>query len=479
MPLTPGEVLTIPDPQRKIAAQTNQGVYVDVYVPKDARAGEYTGSITVTAGDASLAVPVSLEVLDFALPDELCFWPQLNTYSLSAEHGYDFYRLAHQHRAVLFYRRWTPKLTGAGKDIRVVWDDYDRRVGPLLSGEAFKSCRRAGVPIEAISLPYYDSWPTELTTKTYNYKGYWPSRGDDRTGLAAHYMTAPYVADGLSRDYKDAFAAVQRQLVSHFKAKGWDRTEMQCIFVGKNTHRTNYGVNMWWTTDEPYHWDDWLALQFFGRLWTAGRRPGEATQWVFRADISRPQWQGRVLDGAVDVVHFGTGSSSTPAMIRRCRRLARETPLSLRTYGSANRDDTSNLGSVVWIVGAYLNGSRAALPWQAMGNDKALDAGDPPGGGNALLAPGTRFGVSVVADMRLKAFRDAEQLAEYLHIVAGRYNLNRRQLRAMVAGAVDLTARTADGASADNADALRFTKLSAWQVSEFRLALAELITAKK
>jgi len=477
VPMAAGETLQIPDPARKLPAQRNQGVYVDVYVPKAAPAGVYEGTATVAVGEAKVSLPVSLEVLDFALPDELCFWPQLNTYSLSMPEAHDFYRLAHQHRSVLFYRRWTPKLAGAGKDIRVIWDEYDRRVGPLLSGEAFRNCRRAGVPIEAVSLPYFDSWPTELTTKTYNYRGYWPKKGDDRTGLVAHYMTAPYIGDALSRSYKDAFTAVQRQFIEHFKATGWNRTEMQCIFVGKNTHRINFGVNMWWTTDEPYHWDDWLALQFFGRLWQSGLRPGEKRQWVFRADISRPQWQGRVLDGVVDVVHFGTGSSSSAAMIRRCRRLARQAPLSLRTYGSANRDSSSNLGSVVWIVAAYLNGSRAALPWQAMGNDKALDAGDPPGGGNALLAPGGRFGAGPVADMRLKAFRDAEQLAEYLHIVAARYNLNRRQLRAMVAPAVDLRARTAAGAAADNADALRFGKLTAWQMAQLRRALAELILA--
>ena len=34
-------------------------------------------------------------------------------------------------------------------------------------------------------------------------------------------------------------------------------------------------------------------------------------------------------------------------------------------------------------------------------------------------------------------------------------------------------------ATADNADALRFHKLSAWRMSEFRRALAKLITAKK
>ncbi|KKL69405.1 hypothetical protein LCGC14_2115300, partial [marine sediment metagenome] len=279
--------------------------------------------------------------------------------------------------------------------------------------------------------------------------------------------------------YKDAFRSVQRQFIEHFKAKGWDKTEMQCIFVGKKTHRTAYGVNMWWTTDEPYFWDDWVALQFFGRLWVAGRNPGERAQWVFRGDISRPQWQGRVMDGAMDTAYFGTGAFTSPAMIRRCRTLARQGPMELRVYGSANQDNASNFGSLIWVLGSYLKGGSACLPWQAHGSDKCLDDGDSAVGGNGLLAPGDRFGEVVVADMRMKALRDGEQLAQYCRLVGRRYGLNRRQLRAMVAAAMPIRAGTAGGASADNADALRFARVKAWQVAALRRGLAELIVRKK
>ena len=478
VPLRAGQAVEIPDPARKLSAQKFQSFYVDIYIPKDARPGGYRGTVQVAAAGRREVIPVELEVFDFSLPDELCFWPQLNTYRLP-KGDLAFFRLAHQHRCVLYYRRARPALVGEGASIKVLWDEYDRRFGPLFSGEAFKDCRRAGVPLEVISLPFYDSWPTPLTKRTYNYQGYWPVKGDGKEGIIAHYMKAPYIGKALSRQYKDAFRAVQRQFVEHFKAKGWNRTEMQCLFVGKNTHRIRYGVNMWWTTDEPYHWDDWLALRFFGRLWRSGRRAGEERQWVFRADISRPQWQDRVLDRAVDVVHFGTAASSSPAMIRRCRQLALDGPLVWRTYGSANADNTSNLGSVVWILSAYLNGSSAALPWQAMGNDRALDINDRAVGGNALLAPGERFGAAAVADMRLKAFRDAEQLCEYLDILARRRGLNREQLRAMVARAVSIRTGTRAGTSADNADALTFATLKAWQLTALRRALARLIVQKR
>jgi 5-hydroxyisourate hydrolase-like protein (transthyretin family) len=58
-------------PTFDIAQDTNQSIWVDVYVPPDAPAGRYTGTITVNAaGGAAVDVPVELDVHDFALPDE-------------------------------------------------------------------------------------------------------------------------------------------------------------------------------------------------------------------------------------------------------------------------------------------------------------------------------------------------------------------------------------------------------------------------
>ncbi len=55
-----------------VEAGANQGIWADVYVPADAAAGEYTGTVTVTAGGQALAqVPVKLTVWGFALPDTI------------------------------------------------------------------------------------------------------------------------------------------------------------------------------------------------------------------------------------------------------------------------------------------------------------------------------------------------------------------------------------------------------------------------
>ncbi len=484
VPMTAGETFDIPDPKRKLKFQGNQSVYVDVYIPTDARPGKYTGSIEVAAdGVEAVALPVTLTVHDFVLPDRLTFWPELNAYQVP-QNTHDFYRLAHQNRCLL--NCWTirAQLKGSGKDIKVDWKRYDQVAGPLLDGSAFKGNRRSGAPVECMYLPFEDSWPTPLTKSNYNYKGHWPRRGEDKKHLVDHVLKAPYIGDALSQSYKDAFLAVQKQFVEHFKAKGWDATEMQCFYGGKKTHRTDWGSNMWWTTDEPYHWDDWMALQFFDRLWTRGRKSlgVGVDRWAARADISRPQWQGKVLDGTCDTVYFGTGAFSSPNMYRRCRLLGRDTGLKIMVYGSCNRDNASNSQTVVWILNAWTNLADGVLPWQTLSRNEApLDNNDGGIGysGNALLVPAKRFGLPVVADMRVKAMREGQQLAEYLNILVKRRDLTREQVKAMIHDSLSFSAGVAGGAGADNADALRFSTLQAWQIAELRRNLAELIARKK
>jgi len=55
-----------------VEAGTNQGFWADVYVPRDAAPGEYSGTIKVTADGVQLRpVSVKLRVLPFTLPDKI------------------------------------------------------------------------------------------------------------------------------------------------------------------------------------------------------------------------------------------------------------------------------------------------------------------------------------------------------------------------------------------------------------------------
>ncbi len=141
VPLGPESALSIPDAEGRIPQQRNQTVYVDLYIPKGAPPGTYAGSMTVAAEQGmQVDVPVSVEVLDLAIPDRLSFWPELNAFSIP-ERAIEYYRLAHQHRCVLNCWAWRPQLEGQGAAARVIWNQYDQCVGPLLTGEAFADCR--------------------------------------------------------------------------------------------------------------------------------------------------------------------------------------------------------------------------------------------------------------------------------------------------------------------------------------------------
>ena len=475
VPWERGRPLEIPDSRRGIADQRNQSMYVDVYIPRQAAAGTYSGTVTVEAGLDKAVLPIEVRVYDLTLPDTLSFWPELNSYSVPAN-LLDYHRLAHGHRLV--FNPWVvrPVLQGAGKDVRVQWDQYDASVGSLLSGEAFKDNRRAGVATPVMYLPFEDSWPTPLSRQTYTYAGHWPGQGEARRYLVDHSMAAPYIGDGLSQGYKDAFLAVQRQFTEHFAQRGWRRTEMQLFFGGKSTHRLDYGSNMWWTTDEPYHWEDWLALQFFSNLWAQGRRAlgADPAIWSVRADLSRPMWTGRVLDTIADTAYWGGFTNAR--WYQRAAWLSANTGLRSRAYGSANAATASNTQTVSMLLQVWAHGGDGFLPWQTLGNDASLDTNDNVAG-NTLMVPGARFGIPVVGDMRLEALRDGQQIIEYLVILMERYHVSREQVGAALLDALPLSANRASGAAQDDAEAGRFSTLQDWHIAELRRALAELIVS--
>ncbi len=120
-----------------IAANTNQGVWADIYVPKEEVSAEvYAGRIVVAVGGEQVAeIPLELEVLDFALPDEnhyrsMVFYSDSN---IAARHGLRrgpevwemirrYHRMAHRHRI---------ELIGSGS-----WEELQALQGTL-SGEAY------------------------------------------------------------------------------------------------------------------------------------------------------------------------------------------------------------------------------------------------------------------------------------------------------------------------------------------------------
>ena len=72
-----------------IKGNNNQGIWVDILIPRDASSGTYTGNATITVADKVFAnIPVLLEVYDFTLPDST---------HIHTMFGYEPRAIAHRH----------------------------------------------------------------------------------------------------------------------------------------------------------------------------------------------------------------------------------------------------------------------------------------------------------------------------------------------------------------------------------------------
>jgi hypothetical protein len=469
----------VPAADNDIVGQRNQTVWIDVAVPASARPGLYEGTLTVSADGLAkpVSLRVSLEVLDVGIPDALHFWPELNCYQPPGEPGsdyfYDAHRLAHYHRCTIntvpysqrgsVSRGYAPALAGGGADVRVGdWTAFDRALGPLLDGSAFAANPRAGVPIHVMYLPFFENWPLPIAPH-YAYKG---RPGKDT--IVMHHLTAPPIEQAFDEEYRRGWMAVAREFVRHFEQKGWNRTLAEFYLNDK----WEFGGTSWWLLDEPKARDDYLALRFFGQMWReavreeSGRQSGTGIlpvnnhgqdarpTFLFRGDISRPQWQGDLLDGIMQI-EYGNGEMF--ARERTDQTLAERMPAVWCVYGACNAVGESNLQTAAWCLRAYAAGADAVLPWSSLDNkgDSLRRANQ-----NGLIVNGKSLGYGPLASFRVFALRRGAQDVEILRLLAEKRRWRRQQVGLLMTQRLPLSARFRQS-FLDEAAAARFASLSA------------------
>jgi len=93
----------------RVAPNERQAVFIEIYTGRDRPAGTYTGSVIAHAGTRTVTTPVSLDILDFALPDRptlpvMVFYepnqPELYQ-GMNLDAAYD--RFAHRQRVELVH----------------------------------------------------------------------------------------------------------------------------------------------------------------------------------------------------------------------------------------------------------------------------------------------------------------------------------------------------------------------------------------
>ncbi len=456
-------------------------VLVEIQIPRDAAPGDYLSAWAY--GGRSL--PIRLTVWPHTLPDELGFDVSLNSYgrvyeqyqvadgtsdaALAAEN--EVHRLAHRYRltwAPLTYGQsgrveWgAGPVVGEGERPSCDFATFDRRFGPLLSGDALAGLPRPGVPLRHIYLPFCEHWPTPMDQYAWRPTATgWPDL------LIDHALHAPPIEQAFPASYQARFREVARLTAQHFQERGWSRTQAQCYLNDKYDYRDpkqgGRGTS-WWLLDEPMHRDDWLALRFFGRLFKDGVAAVAVRNLVVRADISRPQWQRDWLDGSIDLAVVGRAYAVHQ---RRTRAWLDRERVTAWTYASAHRPGASNLNAVAWCLSAYLAGADGVVPWNSIGGE----ANYVTPADTALILPGRRFGLAgPVASVRLKALREGQQEVERLRLLAGKRGWSRGQMAAAVGARLDLRGQaTGQG---EEAGRLSFAGLDATKLARLRREVA-------
>lgn len=435
-----------------VPGRERRSLHIELHVGHEAPAGVHRGVLSLTSERDRVDLVVELTVWEATLPDRLSFLPEMNGYDLPANER-DYYRLAHIHRVVLnrvpYYQNGrvadgcAPTWDGRALD----WTDYDRRFGPLLDGSLFADLPRRGVPVECFYLPIHENWPTPIEP---NYDG------NDWADLA------------FTPEYRAALVEVSRRFAAHALERGWTST----LFHGFLNGKSDFKRNGWsrgsspWLLDEPANFTDFWALRWFGAAmhegWRdAGLDPAAGPRMVFRADISRPQWQRDALDGLLDYNVVSNGAFRAYGRLVR-ERQAREGQIVVE-YGGANPIGTPDIQAVAWSLDAWSRGADGVLPWQTIGTPQAWTTAEE----TALFYPGRADGDPPVPSVRLKAFRRGQQDVELLTLYARTTGVSRESLAAAVRDALKLDAerRATDAGGVEDAGRLAYDRLdpvAAW-----------------
>lgn len=440
------------------SGHTSESLHVEIYIPHAIKAGRHRGQLTLASGNDRLTLPVNLEVWDFTLPDSLSFLPEMNCYGLP-ENERDYYRLGHAHRVVLnrvpyshngrvhdgFAPRWDGKT--------IDWTAWDKRFGPLLDGSAFSDLPRKGVPIECFYLPLFENWPTPIDP---NYNGdYWADRA-------------------FTASYRRAFVEVSRQIAEHLRSKHFDETLLECFFNGKHDFKRNgwSRATSPWLLDEPANFQDFWALRYFGQAFHEGinlAAPGKA-KLVFRADISRPQWQRDILDDVLDVNVCGSVFRRyRPMVLERKERLGHV----LFEYGSTNPIEESNLQPAAWTLDLWTLGADGVLPWQTIGEAGSWTKADEL----SLFYPG-HDGGPPVPSVRLKAYRRGQQDVEYLTLFSQTTGSPRWAVASQVRETLKLAGeRRGTGSAGEDAGRIDYDKLAPSDLWSLRMRIGTALSA--
>lgn len=461
----------VPMPTRVPLAPHHYTVLVaDIYVPFDRVAGESIASLKISDGRE---IPVRLEVLPFALPRTATFHCDMNSYGLpdQVQQYYDLQRVAYDHRVscnVLHYGHHTaaPGARKSNLDMRLAdgrrmdnrryddvapggqhayWDDFVAAFDPVLSGSLFQDGHRGPIPIPAFYLTFHESWPL-------NCRAYFNGNLD------------AYQAFSEQPIYAATYENILRDFTRLARERGWNATDFQVYFNNKGSLQEVAKAP--WILDEPTSFWDYRALQYYGERTDQGKMAATDVRVDYRVDISRPEFCRGQLQGRDDLWVVSTWAFQNYPRLVRDRML--QDGLKVWVYGTANHIHENNRAMQAWILDAWLGGAVGVVPWQTVDKTgRALKEADQLGLFIFDETASDKFAVR--HSLRLKAFRDAEQLIAYLTELERREGWTREQTGSFVQQSVLWTSSVAKSNEAD-AGTPNFSGVSAADLDQLKSA---------
>jgi hypothetical protein len=395
----------LPEPDNRIPGQKAQAFWVDVWIPGNARPGDYRLQFRLKSPEGAAEVTVPIRVLAATVPERDVVAIDHNSYGSSwigdlykqerERTGGDFFRsdaffkLIHAYHRIFYEHRgvfhqlgyghagkvgpeFAPALEGTGRGKHVAnWELFDRHYGPLFDGTAFTGTRRGARPIPFAYLPINPEWPASYL--------WWGQPG-----------------------YEAEFVNVVSEMERHFREKNWTSTRLELFF----NHKKRY-MGFPWDGDEVRFPQDNRYFREYGRLLRKAVPQDSPVKFVFRADASwSVEQQSKDLAGIVNMWICGDGIMSWYPETARAMKQRGDT---VWFYSGPPRVTQVSAKITEFPLQAWLWGIDGYVHWLT------VDAGADPwfhfdGGGTALVYSGERFGIEQpIPSIRLKIQRNAVQ----------------------------------------------------------------------
>jgi hypothetical protein len=477
----PSQGRVIPDPllpmpqSIDLHVDKDQAVVADLFIPFEFAPGVKRGTIRISDGRN---LPLEIVVLPFALPRKATFFCEMNSYGMpdKVDDYYALQQIAYDHRVhcnILHYSHNTaaPGSRKSNLDMRLrsgrrmdnkkydniqpgdtsgYWDDFAEAFGPYLDGSLFQNGHRGPIPAPGFYLTFHESWPL-------NCRAFFDGNPD------------AYLAFNKHPAYAETYVNILHDFAKVADARGWNETGFQVYFNNKGSLAEKSKAP--WILDEPSSFWDYRALQFYGELTDQGHAGNQNLKIQHRVDISRPEYCRGQLDGRSDLWVVATSA------FQNYRRLITDRmesdQLRVWIYGTSNHVHETNRNIQAWAVDSWQYGAEGIVPWQTVNKSgSALAEADQLG---LFIFDTDASGETVIRhSMRLKAYRDAQQMIEYLNLLKNRRNWTPKQMQDFVHHYVQVDASVSK-TNEDDAGTTNFNRLSASGLEALRAAAIELL----